>query len=375
MKRTYRLFGVWRLLAALLVAAYHFSHYASDPEPVVAWFEHMLPLLDMFFIMSGFLIFEHYGGMENTRGNYVRFLIKRLARLYPLHLITLSFFVAFAILVHLGLLHSAAAETRYNLMALPANLLLIQAWGVNSELTFNYVSWSLSAEWFAYLMFPLVLYAFSRGRLLGLILLLLGIIVMLEAFDPGATSKYDYWFNTKLWAAYRVAGDFVFGAALCALAHRLKPPAFCQWLAWGVLACVFVAMFSDANIYLTLALFGVAITLAALAEGVGPAETAWLEPLTPVASVSFGIYLWHPVIELFAYALVWKRILGLDDPLYFWPFMLLPMGLTIVVAMLSARYFERPAGKWIETTLTEQVLQRQYSQRQAEAPGRPAEPR
>ena len=144
MRQNYRLFGVWRLLAAMLVMAYHFSHYAPNPAPIVEWFEHMLPLLDMFFIMSGFLIFEHYGRMENTSDNYVLFLIKRLSRLYPLHLITLLFFVAFGVLVHLGLLHSQGADTRYDFSALPANLLLIQAWGVDSDLTFNYVSWSLS---------------------------------------------------------------------------------------------------------------------------------------------------------------------------------------------------------------------------------------
>ncbi|MBU4531710.1 MAG: acyltransferase [Hoeflea sp.] len=366
MRQTYRLFGVWRLLAAMLVMAYHFSHSAPNSEPVIEWFEHMLPLLDMFFIMSGFLIFEHYGRMENTGANYVTFLIKRLSRLYPLHLITLSFFVAFAVLVHLGLLQSQAADTRYDLSALPANLLLIQAWGVNSELTFNYVSWSLSAEWFAYLIFPIVLFAFAHGRAMGLALLLAVIIAAIEIADHGATDKYDYWFNAKVWAAYRVAADFVFGALLCVVARQISmPPPRCQILAWGMLGCVFAAMFSHADIYLTLALFGAAIVLAALTERVGEHETAWLEPVMPMAVVSFGVYLWHPVIELFAYALIWKRVLGIDDPLLFWIYMPLPMIVTIGVAMVSARRFERPVGKWIETSLNSLVLQRRTARPKA----------
>lgn len=337
----------------MLVMAYHFSHFAPDYKPVVEWFEHMLALLDMFFIMSGFLIFEHYGRMENTGENYVGFLIKRLARLYPLHLITLSFFVAFAVLVHLGLLHSEHTHGRYDLTALPANLLLIQAWGVNSELTFNYVSWSLSGEWFAYLIFPVLLFAFARGRALGLALLLAVIVIALEVADRGATEKYDHWFNANTWAAYRVAADFVFGALLCVVAQQFKaPPPRCQWLAWGMLGVVFAAMFSHADIYLTLALFGVAIVLAALADRTEKDETAWLDPIMPVASVSFGLYLWHPVIELFAYSFLWKRVTGLDDPALFWIYMPLPMIVTIVVALVSARRFERPAGKWIEASLT-----------------------
>lgn len=356
MKQNFRLFGVWRLLAAMLVMAYHFCFYAPDAGPIITWFEHMLPLLDMFFIMSGFLIFEHYGRMALDRRSYAKFLVKRLARLYPLHLLTLSVFVVFAVVVHLGLLHSAQADTRYDLAALPANLLLIQAWGVNSELTFNYVSWSVSAEWFAYLIFPAVLFAFARGRTLGLVALLAICVGALEFFDRGAVEKYDYWFNANVWAAYRVAADFIYGAALCSISLGLRIPPFAQWLSWAGLAVVFVAMFADANIYLILGLFGLAITLAALADRAGGEETAWLEPIMPVAAVSFGVYLWHPVIELFAYSLVWKRILmAPSDPLYFWLYLPLPMLATILVALFSARYLERPAGKWIETTLGARV--------------------
>ena len=364
MRQNYRLFGVWRLLAAILVMAYHFSHYAPNPEPVVEWFEHMLPLLDMFFIMSGFLIFEHYGRMENTGTNYVGFLIKRLSRLYPLHLMTLSVFVAFGILVHMGLLNSQGADTRYDFSTLPANLLLIQAWGVDTELTFNYVSWSLSGEWFAYLIFPVVLFAFARLRAMGLALLVLAIIVGLEIADKGASEKYDFWFNTKTWAAYRVAADFSFGAFLCVVAQNLKVPPRSQWLAWGVLAIVFAAMFSNANIYLTLALFGVAIVLAALADRTEQDQTKWLDPIMPVAVVSFGVYLWHPVIELFAYSLVWKRIIDTENPVLFWIYMPFPMIITICVAMLSARIVERPVGKWMENALTNLVRHRKSARQQ-----------
>lgn len=364
MKQGYRLFGAWRQLAALLVMAYHFAHFAPNPEPVVEWFEHMLPLLDMFFIMSGFLIFEHYGGITINGENYARFLIKRLARLYPLHFVTLSIFVAFAVLVHMGVLHSQAADTRYNLMSLPANLLLLQAWGVESELTFNYVSWSVSGEWFAYLIFPIVLFAYSFRRIAGLALLLACIVAILELTDFGATEKLELWFNTKTWSAYRIAADFVFGAMLCAIARKLVPVRYSQTLAWSVLALVFAAMFADANIYVILALFGIAITLAALADKEGGSDTSWLEPFGRITAVSFGVYLWHPVIELFAYSFFWKRIVGSEDPVLFWLFMPLPAILTIVVAIYSVRYLERPMGKWLESRLTG-LLERRLENRKA----------
>ncbi|MBW3099075.1 acyltransferase family protein [Pseudohoeflea coraliihabitans] len=360
MPQSYRLFSTWRLLAALLVMAYHFCHYHAEPRPIVTWFEHMLPLLDMFFIMSGFLIFDRYGSMENTGRNYLRFLIKRLARLYPLHLFTLSVFVAFALLVHFGVLNSQGAGDRYDLAALPANLLLVQAWGGSNGLSFNYVSWSLSGEWFAYLLFPLILFVAGRGRQLGLVLLLALMLLGLEYADRHAEDKYDLWYYTKHWAAYRVAADFLFGVILCRAARQLRVPPGAQWLAWAMLAATFWAMFAEAGIYLTLAMFGVAITLAALSERRDANATRWLDPLMPVASVSFGVYLWHPVIELFAYSLVWKRLMGAADPVVFWLYLPLPMLATIAVAMFSARHLERPTGKWLEKTLGEWAARRPW---------------
>lgn len=229
---------------------------------------------------------------------------------------------------------------------------------MNSELTFNYASWSVSGEWFAYLLFPMVLFVFSRRRILGLVLLLALIVAILEFADRGATDPYEFWFNTKLWAAYRVAADFVFGALLCAITAKLATPRYSQLLAWAVLGVVFWAMFASANVYLILALFGVAITLAALADKTDEEGTAWLDPLTPVTAVSFGVYMWHPVIELFAYSLFWKRIVAVEDLVLFWLFMPFPAVATIVIAIYSARYFERPAGKWMEAALTQAVTER-----------------
>ncbi len=349
MKTNYRIFGVWRLMAAMLVMAYHFCYFSENAEVLTAWFEHMLPLLDMFFIMSGFLIFEHYGGMETNGRSSLRFLGKRLARLYPLHIITLSFFVAVALLVHLGLLHSEAATTRYDLSALPANLLLIQGWGFTDDLTFNYVSWSLSGEWFAYLMFPALLVVFRRAGMAGMVILLVAAIAALEYADRNAVLPDDLWYETNVWGAYRVGADFIFGAILCNLVHRFRAPAGSQAIAWGFLTLVFWAMFSDANIYLTLTLFGFAISFAAFADRTGGNGTRWLQPLMPLAAVSFGIYMWHPVIEMFAYSVVWKRILGGGDATLFWLYIPLPMLATIVVALLSARYLEKPMGKRIGT--------------------------
>lgn len=352
MKQNFRLFGLWRLLADMLVMAYHFSHYVTNAPVVTRWFEHMMPLLDMFFIMSGFLIFHHYNAMRLDGRSYYGFLVKRLSRIYPLHIITLAAFVGAGVLVHLGLVQSQAAESQFDFATLPMNLLLLQAWGVNDQLTFNYVSWSVSGEWFAYLMFPLIVLVFLRAKLAGLVVMLALILAGLEYADRDATDIHETWYFAQSWGAYRVAADFVYGAILCILVSRVRPLAFAQAAAWVTLALVFWAMFADANIYLTLTLFGVAICLAALADRDDDRATAWLAPLTPVTAVSFGVYMWHPVIELIAYSFLWRRVLGSADPVLFWAYMPIPVIVSIAVAMASARYLEKPAGQWMERALT-----------------------
>jgi Predicted acyltransferases len=296
--------------------------------------------------------------MRLDRRSICAFLVKRLARLYPVHIVTLLVFVAAGILIHAGFVHSGTADTQYDFWMLPMNLLLLQAWGVHDQLTFNYVSWSVSGEWFAYLMFPLVVLVFLRGRLPGLVVMLALILAGLEYADRNATNIGETWYFAQSWGAYRVAADFVFGAILCVLVDRSRAFRYAQALAWAILVPVFWAMFSDASIYLTLALFGAAIYFAALADRDDDRATAWLAPLEPVTAVSFGVYMWHSVVELVAFSLLWKRIFAAEGIVAFWLYMPLPILASIAVAMLSARYFERPAGRWLQSVLMPAPAQR-----------------
>lgn len=369
----YKIFGLWRLIAATLVMTYHFSHYAPNWKPVTNWFEHMAPLLDLFFIISGFLIFEHYHRMPLTRADYLEYLAKRLARLYPLHLITLSVFVAFAVTVHLGIFNSQGADTRYALSALPANLLLLQGWGVSDMLTFNFVSWSLSGEWFSYVLFPVVVFAFLRGGLGGLCLLLAFLVVALEI--ASALGDAGPWYDWRLLGAYRIFADFVFGAILSRVATTHVLPLKSTLWAWGAMVVLFRLMFSPifppaGNYYLCLALIGLSIYLAAITERASPNQASWIDPLLPATMVSFGVYLWHPVLELVFYSAIWRRLIDSESQLLFWIFMLAPSLMTLVVAMASAQYAEKPIGKWLKSALMSLVKYYVSNRTASSAPNR-----
>src|SRR5215217_2589776 len=124
--------------------AYHFLRFGPGTAQQFAAGEvlfRLLPLMDMFFMISGFLILLRYGDRLNDMAGYRRFIVRRLARFYPLYLVTFVFFILVGIALHIGLVESTQPE-RYDYALLWQNLLLVQAWGTTGNLSFNYVAWS-----------------------------------------------------------------------------------------------------------------------------------------------------------------------------------------------------------------------------------------
>jgi peptidoglycan/LPS O-acetylase OafA/YrhL len=122
--------------------------------------------VDVFFVLSGVVItFNYLAGLKSEKPlgpAYRDYLAKRIARIYPLHLVA---FVAVALLLWMraraGIYPSG--ETLFTPFAAVLNLTLMQAWGFLDHPSWHQVSWTLSAEWFAYLIvFPVCVYLLER---------------------------------------------------------------------------------------------------------------------------------------------------------------------------------------------------------------------
>jgi peptidoglycan/LPS O-acetylase OafA/YrhL len=146
-----------RFFAALWVVLFHF--WPKLDVPMTPTFVEKGYLgVELFFILSGFILCHVYRTqVEQGRFRYGSFLWARLARVYPLHIATL---------VGLGGLALVATQAGLpidkNILSwpsLPANLLMVHAWGFAPVAGWNHPSWSISAEWFAYLSFPLFAWA------------------------------------------------------------------------------------------------------------------------------------------------------------------------------------------------------------------------
>lgn len=209
-----------RILASAGIVVLHYANYIEDTpfgRFLVAHTVHFNLLVDLFFVISGFVIASQYLDRVSDRRAIGRFLWRRLARIYPLHLVTLAFYVGIALLVPFGAVH-VENPARYPLSDLPAQVLLLHAVD-GQRLTFNFPSWSLSAEMVCYLLFPLMgLVGLRRPRLIVVAAVAMAAGLTLYCAVAGVQPWPD-WINEG--GAWRALPAFLLGVALYLFRARL----------------------------------------------------------------------------------------------------------------------------------------------------------
>ncbi len=134
--------------------------------------------VDLFFILSGFVLSLAYSEriQKDFKSGIVEFFFARVWRIFPLHWFSLAIFV---------LLVEAFPENfwgpgPFTLGALLASAALVQDWIPSTALAWNHPSWSLSAEWAAYLLFPFLIVAIGllRDRRLAFCLALVSLVAL-----------------------------------------------------------------------------------------------------------------------------------------------------------------------------------------------------
>ena len=160
--------------------------------------------VDIFFVLSGFVLALNYSTAHESPSAWLGFLRKRLARIYPVHLVGLAL---------AGLATLIGARYSTSLEGLFYSLTLTHAWSYPIIRTWNTVSWSVSAEWFAYILFPAISAATLRIRSPWVIL---GTIVVLDValWSLMADGPYS---GTMAYGLLRISAEFPAGVLL----HRL----------------------------------------------------------------------------------------------------------------------------------------------------------
>jgi len=154
-----------RFLAAAFIVVFHFGDEAPTPlRALHVFFDRGYLATDFFLLLSGFVLAHAYGpSILSGRLGMAQFVLKRLARNYPAHVITLGGLVLM-VLAALALGRPLSHPEQYDWSAIPAHLLLMHGWGLSNG-TWNAPTWTVSALAACYVVFPFSWPLFQRiGR-------------------------------------------------------------------------------------------------------------------------------------------------------------------------------------------------------------------
>jgi len=173
-----------RGLAALLVAFYHIPKWNQLLNIQIIDNGHLM--VGLFFVLSGFVIFNAYANKIASLKDLIRFQFLRFGRIYPVHILFLCVFIfieaaKYFAHVKFGIVSPERPVARENnITALIQNIFLAQAIGPTGHaLTFNAPSWSISVEFYTYLVFAISVLLFSRMKILVFVLLAIVSVLML----------------------------------------------------------------------------------------------------------------------------------------------------------------------------------------------------
>jgi peptidoglycan/LPS O-acetylase OafA/YrhL len=265
--------------------------------------------VDLFFVLSGYLMALNYGGLfaNGFSGlSFARFLLRRLARIYPLYAVLLGAQIAYTLAVN-GHFHQSDS---WAAVALPdpardiaANFLLVQSLGISPSVINQ--AWSISTEFAAYLCFPVfagVVLSGARRALVAtaiLAVLLLATAAVTIAHDgvyhSGSLDAYD---GTHFAPLLRCLGGFLLGM----LAFRFgSSPLLTRLIARDavgslILFAVAVALAVGAPDLVVVGLFPAVVLC--LAKNLGaPAAIFSNSAIYALGLWSYAIYLLHPLLQ------------------------------------------------------------------------------
>ena len=334
-----------RIAAALWVLVYHFrDHLGLDVDRLGFVAKGYLGV-DLFFILSGFILSHVYlGRVAKKRFNYGSFLWARLSRIYPVHVVTLAATIGiWLVAMKMGARFDPVA---FDPKVLPQHLLMIHAWGTTPSVQWNFPSWSISAEWFAYLIFPIAAVLVLALRRLAWLAVALSLGLFFVMFWSVESSCLPLSEVTRL-GFIRIVPAFLFGASLYQLGRTVALPRFASLIGAG-LATLWIAVgsslhWSDAAIWPA---FGLLIFSLAEASKTNARGLLGAAALVYLGEVSYSVYMTHLPVDI-AYFHALDRIAPNLTGVAAWVAWIGVFAATLLASIATYHLVERPARNWM----------------------------
>jgi peptidoglycan/LPS O-acetylase OafA/YrhL len=281
----------FRGCCAIAVMIYH-SH-AMFTFTETRFFRSADYFVEFFFILSGFVLTHTYTQRLKSTGQLRDFMVSRFFRLYPLHALMLVVFIGLEALKMVAERHGVFfANASFTGARAPSeiipNLLLIQSWwpGFNA-MSFNFPAWSISVEFYLYLLFGVTtLWLPGRTRWVALSILVLSLLALVTH-------------NTEV-TVYSLKGlsGFFAGQVAYLIYQRLQAMKMSYWLATLLEVSALIAIYGvmtylgGSRDLVLLPLFCVTVFIYAFEAG---ALSVWLRHAVfeRLGTLSFSIYMIH----------------------------------------------------------------------------------
>jgi peptidoglycan/LPS O-acetylase OafA/YrhL len=358
-----------RIVAALWVVLFHFRPMLSDVSP--DFLDNLAPVLncgaqgvDLFFMLSGFVLtwnyLERMGRSWSMRAT-AHFLWLRLARVWPVYLVTLHLAALWVIFtLHVGHVPSPDAA-QLSAISYVRQVLLVQLWFVPffDDSSWDGPAWSISAEWLAYVLFSgLVLVVLrmkqaTRARSLMLLAFAASLPPILMLLTSG------HFYTPWSWLP-RIVTQFTAGALACAAVRRLRLTDRSRRVA-GYLSLLLLATMvgvlywfnahpisgvveNDSGGVVDVLFVPLVITLAI---GVGSLPRVLsTRVMVYGGQISFCLYMIHELVHTsWGWAVEQFELVPQDNP---WKWNVI--GLLVIALVLSALMYhviEEPARRWM----------------------------
>ncbi|HYD87884.1 MAG TPA: acyltransferase [Vitreimonas sp.] len=345
-----------RFIAAFWVLLYHFKdHLGLDVGRLGLVADGYLGV-DLFFTLSGFILAHVYlTSLEERRFGYGGFLKNRIARVYPMHLAALAaMIVLFAGASAVGA--GVGSPEAFKWSDLPAHLLMVHAWGATEAVGWNFPSWSISAEWAAYLLFPLIAALVVKAQRWSAAVALGALTLCVASFWALSNLHQalpwvgrDFSQMTAQIGALRILPSFLLGVALYAFGRDHAAPK--SW-AWPIVAASagWIVAVTTLGWWEGLVWFGLAGLLYGLAETSRHGVDAPMSGRAFVflGAASYALYMIHlPIDIVWFHALERLGVTETSDLTLRIGAMVGVFAVCIIVSAFAYLWLEEPARKWI----------------------------
>lgn len=365
----------WRGICAIIVALGHFCFYLQHiPVTMGPLVKNSFIFVDYFFVLSGFVISLNYKDKITSRPDVCRFIALRFGRIYPLHVFVLILLIGLEF-IRSKLQHDAMfIDPTKSISTLFSNLLLLHSMGLHSYLSWNFPSWSISVEFYTYVLFALVVLFFGIRRLsLVSIILYIGAPVALFLLTQRDSADFTYDFGI-----IRCVGGFFGGVLVQKLYQRTSENFSNMSLSHATIIeiLLLVAVYLFASIadtpisYLSSFFFAFCVYVFALEKG-QVSNFLKKKPFLFLGMLSYSLYMTHAVVQRVmvnvidmleghvGLDIVKKTVTETDTVPYFdvnhsVAFLLTLVMLcgTVVFSTLTYYFIEKPSYRWAKDKLS-----------------------